>query len=114
MLLAEKQYGNKSFEGAYNFGPDDESCVTTGHLTELFCNTWGSIALWKIQNDSGPHEANFLKLDCSKSKTVLGWKPRWDIKTAVEKTVEFAKVKTDEERLACANRQIDQFFIKKH
>ena len=109
-LLAEKQYSNKSIEGAYNFGPDECSNITTGNLVDLFCSAWGSDAAWKVQGDGGPHEANFLKLDCSKAKAVLGWKPRWDIKTAVEKTVEFAKLKIDDERLSCIETQIQGFF----
>jgi len=114
LVLSEKQYGDKAIEGAYNFAPDDESCVTTGELTELFCAAWGSGASWQIQGDDGPHEANFLKLDCSKAKAVLGWKPRWNIKTAVEKTVEFAKVQSDHERLACIDKQIEEYFGEHH
>jgi len=110
LLLAEKQYNNTTFQGAYNFGPNDESCVTTGDLAGLFCATWGLGASWQVQGDGGPHEANFLKLDYSKSKAVLGWKPHWDIKTAVEKTVEFAKTQSDSERLACIDRQIKLYF----
>jgi CDP-glucose 4,6-dehydratase len=106
LLLAEKQYACKSLEGAYNFGPDEESCVTTGTLADLFCNAWGKNASWAAENDGGPHEANFLKLDCSKAKAVLGWKPEWDIKTAVEKVVEFAKAGSDDERLSYVKRQI--------
>ena len=67
LLLAQKQYADKSFAGSYNFGPDDESCVTTGELVSLFCECWQG-ATWRVQGDNGPHEANFLKLDCSKSK----------------------------------------------
>ena len=110
LLLACKQYNDKSIEGAYNFGPDDYDCVSTGELVAMFCCAWGSDASWQVQGDGGPHEASYLKLDCSKAKTVLGWKPRWDIKTAVEKTVECEKAKTDEERLECINRQIINFF----
>ena len=92
LLLAKKQYENKAFIGSYNFGPDDESCVTTGELATLFCDSWGSGASWKnVSEENAPHEANFLKLDCSKSKTVLGWKPHWGIRTAVEKIVEWEK-----------------------
>jgi CDP-glucose 4,6-dehydratase len=110
LLLARKQYCDKTLEGAYNFGPNDESCVTTGDLAGLFCAAWPSGAAWQAKGDGGPHEAAFLKLDCSKSKAVLGWKPCWDIKTAVEKTVEFAKAQSDNERLACVDRQIKDYF----
>jgi CDP-glucose 4,6-dehydratase len=114
LLLAEKQYSDKTIEGAYNFGPDNESCVTTGDLASLFCAAWGSGAAFRIQENPGPHEAASLKLDCSKSKAVLGWKPCWDIKTAIKKTVEFAKTQSDNERLACVDRQIEEYFKEHH
>ena len=82
---------DRSLEGAYNFGPDGESCVTNGELADLFCDAWGESASWRFEGDGGPHEANFLKLDISKSKAVLGWEPKWGIRAAVEKTVEYAK-----------------------
>ena len=114
LLLAEKQYKDKTIEGAYNFGPNEESCVSTGKLAEMFCADWGPGAAWQAEEDGGPHEANFLKLDYSKAKAILGWKPRWNIKTAVEKTVEFAKIQTDSERLACFERQIKEYFNEQH
>jgi len=110
IVLAEKQFYDKNLEGAYNFGPDEESWLTTGDLAGLFCSLWGKDASWKAQTDDGPHEANFLKLDCSKAKAVLGWRPRWDIKTAVGKTVELARVQSDNEHLAYINRQIREYF----
>ena len=108
LLLTERQYGNKAIEGAYNFGPYDECSVSTGALADLFCNAWGGGAAWKAQGDGGHHEANFLKLDSSKSKAVLCWEPRWDIKTAVEKTVEFAKSNIAKEDYI--NVQIEEYF----
>ncbi len=110
LLLAEKQFIDKELAGNYNFGPDDESCISTGALAELFCDVYGNGICWTTQGNKGPHEANFLKLDCSKAKAVLDWKPKWDIKTAVEKTVEFAKCKTDEEKLKCIDGQIKEYF----
>ena len=110
LTLAEKQYGDKTIQGAYNFGPNDESCVTTGELASIFCTAWGPNAAWRVQGDGGPHEANFLKLDCSKAKAVLGWKPCWNIQTAIEKTVEFAKIQSDKERQACIEKQVDLYF----
>lgn len=92
LMLAEKQYEDKSVAGSYNFGPNEESCLTTGELATLFCELWKDGAKWKnISEKNAPHEANFLKLDCSKSKSVLGWKPQWGIKTAVEKIIEWEK-----------------------
>lgn len=92
LLLAQKQYLDKKLAGAYNFGPDDESCVTTGELASLFCEVWGDNANWIMEQDNNaPHEATFLKLDNTKAKTKLGWFPRWEIQTAVGKTVEWEK-----------------------
>ncbi|GMO69991.1 MAG: CDP-glucose 4,6-dehydratase [Treponemataceae bacterium] len=108
LLLAEKQSVNKELAGNYNFGPNEESCVTTGALTELFCDAWGENICWTSQGDGGPHEANYLKLDCSKARNVLGWKPQWDIKTAVEKTVEFSKSDIDAKRFV--EKQIQEYF----
>jgi CDP-glucose 4,6-dehydratase len=110
LLLAERQYVDKSLEGAYNFGPDDDSCVSTGTLVELFCSTWGRGSSWTEREDNGSHEATFLKLDCSMAKVVLGWKPRWDIQTAVEKTVEFAKNDADQDCSDCVEVQIRDYF----
>lgn len=90
LLLAKKQYEDKKYAGAYNFGPDEEGCISTGELVQQFCDAWGNMT-WRVQGDGGPHEANFLKLDCSKAKSILGWKPQWDICKAIIETVEWTK-----------------------
>lgn len=93
LFLAQAQYFNNNLQGNYNVGPDDKDCVTTGNLVDLFCKVWGEEASWKdISEADAPHEANFLKLDCSKIKSLLSWKPRWGIKDAIEKTIEWSKV----------------------
>ena len=92
LMIAARQYEDKRLSGWYNVGPDDCDCVTTGHLVNLFCDKWGAGARWENQAETNaPHEANFLKLDCSKIKAVLGWKPAWHIDEAVEMTVRWSK-----------------------
>ena len=93
LQLAQLQYENKEkYEGHYNVGPDDCDCVTTGELSELFCKYWGEGARWKdISESNAPHEAGFLKLDCSKIKSVMNWKPKWNIEQAVENSVIWSK-----------------------
>lgn len=92
LTLAAMQYENPALAGSYNVGPDDCDCVNTGDLVDLFCAKWGDGAAWKnVAEANAPHEANFLKLDCSKIKSALNWKPRWHITDAVEKTVEWSK-----------------------
>lgn len=92
LTLAAMQYGDASLAGNYNVGPDDCDCVNTGDLVSLFCEKWGEGAAWKnVSEANAPHEANFLKLDCSRIKSALGWKPRWHIDGAVEKVVEWSR-----------------------
>ncbi len=96
LMIAQKQYEDPSFAGWYNVGPDDCDCVTTGELTTLFCQAWGDGMTWVNRSEANaPHEANFLKLDCSKIKTTFGWKPRWHMQEAIQKTVEWSKVWMD-------------------
>lgn len=92
LMIAQRQYEDSTLAGWYNVGPDDCDCVTTGDLVDLFCEVWGQGMRWENRWDGGPHEANFLKLDCSKIKMTFGWKPRWHIREAIEKTVEWTNV----------------------
>jgi CDP-glucose 4,6-dehydratase len=111
LLLAEKQYTDRSFAGEYNFGPKDENCVTVGTLAELFCETWGQGIRWKIEDNKKTfREANFLKLDSSKAKLLLGWEPGLDIRSAIKEVIEFEKCITDEEKLSCLKNQIKMYF----
>lgn len=91
LMIAQKQYEDGSYAGYYNVGPDDKDCVTTGELVKLFCEAWGEGQTWENHFVGGPHEANFLKLDCSKIKHTFGWRPVWGVKEAIEKTVEWSK-----------------------
>ncbi len=92
LTLAARQYEERGLAGCYNIGPDDCDCVETGELVDIFCKAWGEGASWKnIAEANAPHEANFLKLDCSKIKSAMKWSPRWHITDAIEKTVEWSK-----------------------
>ena len=95
LTIAKEQYPDISKSGHYNVGPDDCDCVSTGRLADIFCASWGEGIKWINKHDGGPHEASFLKLDCSKIKAVLGWKPKWGIQTAVDKIVEWTKAYED-------------------
>lgn len=113
LMIAQKQYEDEKYAGFYNVGPDDCDCVTTGKLVDLFCEKWGAGLKWVNQYDGGPHEANFLKLDCSKIKSVFGWRPRWSVSDAIEKTVEWSKIYyANGDIPACMDKQIKEFFEK--
>ena len=111
LIIAQKQFEDKKYAGFYNVGPDETDCVTTGNLVDTFCAKWGEGIKWIDRYDGGPHEANFLKLDCSKLKTTFGWKPRWNFDTAIEKSVEWSKVyATGGDVVACMDKEIEEFF----
>lgn len=87
LMIAQKQYEDSGYAGSYNVGPDENDCYTTGALVERFCQSWqqvtGKKLTWRGEWDKGPHEANFLKLDCSKLKKKFGWKPVWNVDQAM-------------------------------
>ncbi len=110
LTIAAKQYENPLYASWYNVGPDDRDCFQTGALVDLFVRQWGEGLHWVNKSVGGPHEANFLKLDCSKLKSVFGWRPRWDLETAVEKTVEWTKAwVAGQDVRAVMDRQIQSF-----
>ena len=104
LYLAIKQFEDRNVEGCYNIGPNDENCIQTGELVQLFCDIWnkrcGSNINWKNEHDGGPHEANFLKLDSSKIKGEFDWKQRWDIKKTIELIIDWQRVYGNKEDIA--------------
>lgn len=95
LLIAARQASDSSVAGWFNVGPETRSVVTAGELARLWCESWGPGASWVDGSDAaacdGRHEAAYLQLDNGKIARELGWRPRWDISTAVEKTVEWTK-----------------------
>ena len=84
-------------------------------MVDLFCKKWGESAVWKVFSDPNAlHEANFLKLDCSKIKKTLGWKPIWSIDIAIEKTVQWSKKYLNGgDIIDCINSQIIEYMEDK-
>lgn len=110
LMIVEAQYKNGKYAGYYNVGPDDCDCVTTGQLADIFCASWGNGQSWKNVSVEGPHEAKFLKLDCTKLKETFKWQPTWHIEDAVDKSVEWAKVYQVHGDIAkCMEEQINEF-----
>lgn len=116
LLIASKQFENDKFAGYYNVGPDDIDCFQTGALVELFVKKWNSATgekmKWIKRCDEGPHEANFLKLDCSKLKTTFGWHSRWNLDTAIEMVVDWSKCWMDGGDIrVCMDNEIEKFML---
>ncbi len=114
LMIVAKQYEDRDYAGYYNVGPDEVDCFQTGALVDEFVKHWGNGLKWINQYDGGPHEANFLKLDCSKLKKTFGWEPRWNLSKAIEKTVEWTKCWINNQDVrACMDKQIEEFSLRK-
>ncbi|MCM1467388.1 MAG: CDP-glucose 4,6-dehydratase [Alistipes sp.] len=92
LMIARKQYEDQGLAGSYNVGPDETDCVATKELVSCFCEMWGDAEWINQAEKNAPHEAGFLRLDCTKLKETFHWKPKWDIWEAINKTCEFSKV----------------------
>jgi CDP-glucose 4,6-dehydratase len=86
LMLAESLYqeGNK-FAEAWNFGPNDQDCKSVEWILDEMVSIWGGGASWELDQDPQPHEAKFLKLDCSKAKSLLKWEPKWGISEVLKR-----------------------------
>jgi len=91
LLLAERLYDDSSsYAEAWNFGPDDDDAKPVEWLANRVCDLWGASASWSNVSDiSQPHEAGFLRLNCDKAKTRLGWQPRMNLEQALTWTVDW-------------------------
>lgn len=92
LSLAERLWDpNSSFVGGWNFGPAEEDAVPVETVISELVDLWGAPARWVGDSGPHPHEANFLKLDSSKARNDLKWKPRLGLKTALAWTIDWYK-----------------------
>ncbi|WP_206670813.1 CDP-glucose 4,6-dehydratase [Cyclobacterium xiamenense] len=93
LILAEELYvrGSEVAE-AWNFGPDEDDCKPVSWVLDQMIRFWGDGASWCYDDEPNPHEAVFLKLDCSKAKHYLKWEPRWRVDEALKRTVSWYQV----------------------
>jgi len=110
LLLARMQAEDGGYAGQYNFGPEDTDSVTNETLVKIFCEAWGDGASYDVKPDGGPPETNYLRLDITKSKTILSWTPTWNIQTAIKQTVSWEKARVEGEAIRETDKQIDDFF----
>ena len=122
LSVAAGQYNDPSVEGCYNIGPDDEDAVSTAKIATMFCNNWNreSTGLndgqkgitWLNKSDGGPHEDNYLKLDCTKIKETLEWAPVWNIEKAMEELVKWYRVyATNGDLTAITKQQVTDYLF---
>lgn len=88
LLLAEKLWAEgPAFAEAWNFGPHEADAQPVQWIVERLAKTWGPGARWTLDQGAHPHEATYLKLDCSKARARLGWHPQWSIGRALDEIV---------------------------
>ncbi len=96
LILAQKLYQEGSeFATSWNFGPEDSDARSVEYIVNSLCTLWADGSSYCLDNGKHPHEASYLKLDCSKAKTMLNWYPKWNIDMALEKSVEWYKAYRD-------------------
>lgn len=88
LMLAEKMWENGlDFSEGWNFGPNDDDAKPVEWIVNKMTGQWGEGATWNLDEREHPHEAHYLKLDCSKAKSRLNWRPRWNIEQALERII---------------------------
>ena len=91
MLAQSLVRDGAAFAEGWNFGPRDEDVQSVSRIAEMMAKEWGGALGWAAAQGYHPHEANALKLDISKARTVLGWEPRWTLEHTLRRIVEWHK-----------------------
>lgn len=112
LLLAARLYEDGgNYSQGWNFGPDDKDAKNVEWIIKKVCDNWGNGASYEIDSSPHPHEANYLKLDCSKAKAELQWEPKWDISMALNSIVLWNKAYNNGEDMRIFSlKQIDDYF----
>ena len=92
LILAENLFSDGfHYAEPWNFGPEDEDCKSVKYITEKISEYWGEDSTWEVGNNGYFHEAKLLKLDITKAKTKLGWKPKWNLNQTLKNIVNWHK-----------------------
>ncbi|MDC0464298.1 CDP-glucose 4,6-dehydratase [Pseudomonadales bacterium] len=92
LVLAERLFNHgEEFADGWNFGPRESDVKPVRNIIEYLVERWGEGASWVHDESEQPHEAQLLKLDISKAKTLLEWSPKWDLITALDSIIEWQK-----------------------
>ena len=112
-MLAQELYKEGSqYAEAWNFGPEDSDVKDVAWITERMCGLWGGQSGFVLDQSSSPHEANYLKLDCSKAKSRLKWRPKWTIEHALQLIIEWTlAVRNGESAREITEKQLEQYVL---
>ncbi|WP_428311604.1 CDP-glucose 4,6-dehydratase [Hydrocarboniphaga sp.] len=111
LTLAETLYtkGADYAEG-WNFGPADSDARPVEWIVDRITRRWGDGASWNLDQAPQPHEAHYLKLDCSKARARLNWQPRWNLETTIDRIIDWHKAQlSGADVRAVTLQQIDEY-----
>lgn len=111
LLLARKLYEEGvRFAGGWNFGPSDDDAKPVEWIVRAMCKKWSKGRWYEVYGEEHPHEARYLKLDCSKARGELGWRPRWNLEKALDLIIEWTRAyENNEDMKAVSLRQIAEY-----
>jgi len=90
LMLVEKLYNSDDeYAEPWNFGPNDKDNKSVGEVLDYLADHWVANATWELDPSEKPHEAQLLKLDISKARSVLGWSPRWDLSRSLQAIIDW-------------------------
>ena len=102
-----------AFAEGWNFGPAEDDARHVKWIVEYMVEAWGAGASWRLSDEVGPHEAHFLKLDSSKARGQLNWKPKWSLPQALDLIVEWGREYSDGASIeALTLRQIEAYVME--
>jgi CDP-glucose 4,6-dehydratase len=99
----------QKFGGPWNFGPPEEDSVAVGDLVEGLRRRWPGLKADYRAEDSGPHEAAVLRLDCTKARTELGWRPVLGLERALDLTAQWYREAGTRPAAEITDRQIADY-----
>jgi CDP-glucose 4,6-dehydratase len=111
LCLAEQLWTRgPRFAQAWNFGPNSEETKNVSWIVEYLTSSWGEGACWELDSAQHPHEDTYLKLDCSKARSLLGWAPKLHLSTTLEWIVEWYRgYQQDRDMRSLTEEQITRF-----
>ncbi|SCB95524.1 CDP-glucose 4,6-dehydratase [Kosakonia oryziphila] len=111
ITIAQRLYKEgPAFAEGWNFGPREDDAMPVQFIVETMVKIWGDDAAWLLDGNEHPHEAHYLKLDCSKARMRLGWQPRWNLVETLQRIVKWHKAWiAGEDMLACSRNEISEY-----
>jgi CDP-glucose 4,6-dehydratase len=111
IIIAQRLYSEgPAFAEGWNFGPREDDAMPVQFIVETMVKIWGDDAAWQLDGADHPHEAHYLKLDCSKARSRLQWQPRWDLVETLGRIVRWHKAWiAGEDMLVLTQREINEY-----